>query len=136
MEQILGAHMLGPPRARRDRRSVSDPIPCPQTVPLLNIVGGTRGTHWLKYADNNRPDVRAKPWGARWLELRIAITSEHEAPLHEATRCERITRNPVTIEFAHEQDGLVATYWARWSGPPTRGETGPWSLPVSMRIAA
>lgn len=121
---------------REEHRRAAKPIPCPQTPPLLNIVGGTRGSHHLRYADLDRPDARAKPWGAQCLELRIAITSEHDAPLHEATRCERITRNPVTIEFTREQDGLVATYYGRWVGPPTRGEAGPWSLPVSFRIAA
>jgi hypothetical protein len=38
------------------------------------------------------------------------------------------------VDFQPEHDGKVATYFACWSG--RRGETGPWSASVSMRIAA
>jgi hypothetical protein len=44
------------------------------------------------------------------------------------------TRNPVVVAFEHRADGKKATYFARWKG--SRGDVGPWSTPVSMRIAA
>jgi hypothetical protein len=44
------------------------------------------------------------------------------------------TKNPVAVGFAGTDDGKMATYFARWASP--RGDVGPWSLPVSMRIAA
>lgn len=44
------------------------------------------------------------------------------------------TRGPITVRFEHDADCRKATYWARWVS--RRGEFGPWSLPVSMSIAA
>jgi hypothetical protein len=38
------------------------------------------------------------------------------------------------VDFTEDKDGKVATYYARWAS--VRGEVGPWSLPISMRIAA
>ena len=44
------------------------------------------------------------------------------------------TRTPVAVTFGAEDDGKVATYFARWAG--RRGDTGAWSRPVSCRVAA
>ena len=46
----------------------------------------------------------------------------------------KFTRNPIVVPFAEADDGKIATYYGRWAS--VRGEVGPWSLPVSMRIAA
>ena len=43
-------------------------------------------------------------------------------------------KNPVAVGFDPADDGKVATYFARRAS--RRGDVGPWSLPVSMRIAA
>ena len=76
----------------------------------------------------------AKPFGAIQLQLFVAIgtaavTDESAAQFYGA-----FTRNPVGVAFGAEDDGKVATYFARWA--TRRGDVGPWSLPVSMRIAA
>ena len=52
----------------------------------------------------------------------------------DAKLCGSYTRNPVTVEFDNAADGKVATYFGRWTSQ--RGTSGPWSAPVSMRIAA
>ena len=44
------------------------------------------------------------------------------------------TKNPIAVAFSPEDDGKCATYFARWQS--RCGDTGPWSLPVTMRIAA
>lgn len=46
----------------------------------------------------------------------------------------KFTRNPIGVDFASKDGGKVATYYARWVS--RRGETGPWSAPVRMHIAA
>lgn len=126
--------LIRPLQNRPDRRGAGKPIDCPQTAPLLMVLGGDLGTHTLRYADSWRVDRGAKPFGARALELAIVTTDHHHAALDEDARRERFTRNPVVIEFEKCDDGKVATYYGRWVG--ARGETGPWSIPQSFRIAA
>jgi hypothetical protein len=111
-----------------------EPIECPQTSPLISILGNTPGTQTLRYADSTTPDSRAKPFGASELQLFRAIGTEEPAPLASAQFYGKFTRNPIAVQFAETDDGKIATYYARWAS--VRGEVGPWSLPASMRIAA
>jgi hypothetical protein len=110
------------------------PVPPPATFPMLNIAGNTPGVQTLRYSDSATPDSAAKPAGALNLQLFRAIgtapASDPEAAMFQGAH----TKNPIAVDFDTADDGKVATYFARWS---TRtGEVGPWSLPVSMRIAA
>lgn len=41
-----------------------EPIECPQTCPLLNVIAATPGAQTLRYADSMTPDSPAKPFGA------------------------------------------------------------------------
>ena len=109
-------------------------IDCPQTQPLMNIISSTQGLQELRYADSTTPDSRAKPFGASELQLFRAISTTENAPLADAKFYAKFTKNPVVVTFDEADDGKVATYYARWAGP--RGDVGPWSVPVSMRIAA
>jgi len=112
-----------------------EPIECPQSVPLLNIVAATPGAQTLTYADSMDPEKRARPFGASELQLFRAITAgPAPASFSEAQFIGKFTRNPVSIEFSEADDGKLATYYARWAS--VRGETSPLSLPVAMRIAA
>ena len=110
------------------------PVECPDTAPLLNIIGSTQGVQSLRYADSATPDSRAKPFGASELQLFRVIGTVENAPLADAAFYAKVTRNPVTVQFDEADDGKIVTYYARWASP--RGEVGPWSVPVSMRIAA
>lgn len=110
------------------------PVECPQTAPLLSVLGNTPGQQQLRYADSATPDSKAKPFGASELQLFRAIGTAENAPLADAKFYAKVTRNPVVVAFDEADDGKVATYYARWAS--VRGEVGPWSLPVSMRIAA
>jgi hypothetical protein len=111
-----------------------EPIECPQTSPLLNIIGNTPGSQTVVYADSLTPDSKARPFGASELQLFRVIGNVESAPLSEANFLGKFTRNPIAVEFSEADDGKIATYYGRWAS--VRGETGPWSLPVSMRIAA
>lgn len=111
-----------------------DPINVPDTSPLLNIIGCTPGSQTVRYADTNTPDSGAKPFGASNMQLFVAvddvpITDPEAALFHGA-----FTKNPIGVGFTAADDGKMATYFARWAS--RKGEVGPWSLPVSMRIAA
>lgn len=41
-----------------------EPIWCPQTSPLVNVVAATPGAHTVHYADSLEPNERKKPFGA------------------------------------------------------------------------
>jgi hypothetical protein len=89
-----------------------EPIECPQTSPLLNVIAATPGVQTLRYADSTTP-----------------ITDPEAARFYG-----KFTRNPIGVDFEAADNGKQATYFARWAS--RRGETGPWSLPVTMAIAA
>jgi hypothetical protein len=110
------------------------PINVPQSSPLLNIVGATPGSHTVRFADSTDPERRARPFGAANLQLFVAVgtaptTDEGDGRLYGC-----YTKGPIAVAFDSDEDGKVATYFARWAS--AKGEFGPWSLPVSMRIAA
>jgi hypothetical protein len=111
-----------------------EPIECPQTSPLLNIIANTPGAQTLVFADSTTPDSKAKPFGASELQLFRAVGTTEPAPISECEFIGKFTRNPIAVEFGETDDGKIATYYARWAS--LRGDTGPWSLPVAMRIAA
>ncbi len=111
-----------------------EPVDCPQTQPLLNVLGTTPGAQTLRYVDSSTPDSKAKPFGASELQLFMAVADEENAPLSDAKFIGKFTRNPIAIEFGESDNGKFATYYGRWAS--MRGDTGPFSLPVSMVIAA
>ncbi|HEY7115789.1 MAG TPA: hypothetical protein VH475_04330 [Tepidisphaeraceae bacterium] len=111
-----------------------EPIDCPQTSPLLNVIAATPGQQTLRYADSMTPDSPAKPFGASELQLFVAIGTAAVTDPAQATFYGKFSRNPVAVDFAAADNGKQATYFARWAS--RRGQTGPWSLPVTMAIAA
>jgi hypothetical protein len=88
----------------------------------------------LRFSDDNTPDSRAKPYGVTELQLFRGVADDERLPIAECQFYRKITRNPVEVMFTQEDDGKLATYYARWA--TKTGETGPWSNPVSFRIAA
>ena len=111
-----------------------EPIDCPTTPPLLNILGNLPGTQTLRFADTTTPDSKAKPFGASELQLYLGIGTTELAPLSACQFYGKFTRNPIEVDFDETDDKKTATYYARWAS--VRGEVGPWSLPVTMTIAA
>lgn len=106
----------------------------PESSPVLNLVGATPGSHTVRFTDSMMPELKGKPHGAFQIQLFRAIAdAEVESPA-EAPFYGAFTRNPVGVAFDAADDGKVATYFARWAG--RRGDVGPWSNGVSMRIAA
>jgi hypothetical protein len=111
-----------------------DPIECPQTSPMLNIVAATPGAHTLRYADSMTPDSPAKPFGASEMQLFVAVAAAVVTDPEQAKFYNKFTKNPVAVAFSAADNGKQATYFARWAG--RRGDFGPWSSPVTMAIAA
>ncbi|MGI9015207.1 MAG: hypothetical protein ACR2GY_13300 [Phycisphaerales bacterium] len=111
-----------------------EPVYCPQSSPLLSITAATPGAQTLRYADSLNPTTAGKPFGAAALQLFMYVGDEATTNEDQAQFVGLFTRNPVAVTFDPADDGKVATFFARWSGG--RGDTGNWSLPTSMRIAA
>jgi hypothetical protein len=111
-----------------------DPIDPPASSPLLNIIGATPGSHTIRYADTATPDSGAKPFGAMQIQIFVAVKDAPTVNEDDAQFYGAFTKNPIGVQFDAGDDGKCATYFARWA--TRKGETGPWSLPVSMRIAA
>jgi len=118
----------------RPENNSREPINVPQTSPLINVLGNTPGTQTLRYSDSTTPDSAAKPFGAIQLQLFVAIEDVPTVNADDAAYYGAFTKNPIPVVFAEADDGKVASYFARWVG--RRGDHGPWSQPVSMRIAA
>ena len=111
-----------------------EPIDPPTTQPLINVLGNTPGMQSLRYADSDTPDSRAKPFGCSELQLFRGVGTEENMPLAQCQFYGKFTRNPIDVTFDEADDGKIATYYARWA--TQRGGVGPWSVPVSFRIAA
>ena len=84
------------------RKTTKSPIPPPATVPILAYVGSTYLEHTLRFADQNTPASKAKPfgyappcWSAFWL------TAVGTAPSGAPTRTLPVTRNPfAAVDFS------------------------------------
>lgn len=110
------------------------PVPPPSTYPLLTISGSGIGLQDLRAADQLTPTRRAKPAGSAGLLVFRAIGTAPTVDPADAAFMGFVTKTKFTSSFASPDDGKVATYFARWTNG--KGELGPWSGPVSMRIAA
>jgi len=111
-----------------------DPINCPQTAPILNIIAATPGAQTLRFADSMTPETGKKPFGATELQLFVHVADEAIDDPDAAQFYGKFTKNPVGVAFDASDKGKEATYFARWSD--RKGQVGPWSLPVNMTIAA
>ncbi len=121
----IGVRPIRPSRQRRGP---------PGSTPLLSVLGCTPGVQSLRFSDANTPDSRAKPYGVTELQLFRGVHDDERLPVTECQFYRKITRNPVQVPFTQADDGKLATYYARWA--TKTGQTGPWSNPVSFRIAA
>jgi hypothetical protein len=109
-------------------------INVPTTSPALSVLAATNGMHHLHFADSEALGRRAKPTGATSLQLFVHVGDEPDADPSRASFYRAFTKRLFTVEFEHADSGKCATYFGRWAS--RRGEVGPWSLPVHMRVAA
>jgi hypothetical protein len=111
-----------------------EPVYCPQSTPMLSIAGSAPGSMTMRYCDANTPDSGKKPAGAFQLELYLAVAPEPIENPETAVKYRAFTRNPIYVVWNEADDKKTATIWGRWIG--RRGDTGPWSVPISTTIAA
>jgi hypothetical protein len=106
-----------------------------QTQPTLTILKATTGEHHLRCADSASPTRASKPYGAICLEVWASTSDAPASSVDEAKSVGICSRNAITVRFEPDDNRKIATYWARWRGKHA-GDVGPWSMPVSMTIAA
>lgn len=110
------------------------PVPPPATYPLLTVDSFNLGTLALHAADQDTPDRKARPAGVSGLLL---FSTVGESAATEPIGLEFnafLTRPKFQNTFTPADSGKTVTYFGRWTNG--KGELGPWSPPVSIRIAA
>jgi hypothetical protein len=108
------------------------PIPAPSTSPLITLVGATPGNITARFADTNTPAKRALPPGAAGLQVYVAIAAAAVSDPAAAVFRGIITKQPFALSFDAGDNAKTATVFARWIN--RKGQTGPWSNPVSMTV--
>lgn len=110
------------------------PIPAPVTSPILTIIAATPLQHTLRFADQATPSLRAKPFGAKSIEVHVGTAT---APIVNPLLCDffgDFTKQPIAVNYDPADVGKSGTIFARWK--TATGLVGPWSLGVSMTVAA
>jgi len=110
------------------------PIPAPTSYPLLTIDSFNLGTLKLSAADQFTPDKKAKPAGTAGLLLFSIVAEESATAPTDADFNAFLTKTRFQNTFSQADSGKMVTYFGRWTNG--KGELGPWSPPVSIRIAA
>lgn len=114
--------------------TIPTPVPPPSTYPLLSINGAGTGLQELRASDQLTPTRRAKPAGSAGLLVFRAVGTTAITDPTAAPFLGFVTKAAFQSSFTSGDDGKIATYFARWTN--AKGELGPWSAPVSMRVAA
>src|SRR6185369_17430760 len=82
-----------------------EPIECPQTSPLLNVIAATPGAQTLRFADSMTPDSAAKPFGATELQLFVVVADAPTADPDQARFYGKFTKNPVGVALDPTDNG-------------------------------
>ncbi len=126
LKRALGLHIRDPLVTR---------IRPPHSYPFLAVAGWGPALQRLRAKDDDRfPPAALARCGVVALHVYRALG---DAPLTDPSTCPLlavVTRSTITSSFESKDDGKVATYFARWTN--AKGQMGPWSSPVSMRVAA
>lgn len=108
-------------------------IPVPTTAPMLMIQAAFSGEHVIRFADETTPASRRKPHGAQFIEIYCNVATGPNPVVADAKAIGLFGKQPIHIEQDQVNANKTATYFGRWVN--TKGEPGPWSLPVAMTIA-
>jgi hypothetical protein len=118
----------------RIRDTTPSDIPAPSSYPVLTIDSFNLGTLKLTAADQFTPDKKAKPAGTAGLLLFSTISEEPAAAPADADFNAFLSKTRFQNAYSSEDNGKYVTFFGRWTNG--KGELGPWSPPVSIRIAA
>jgi hypothetical protein len=109
------------------------PIPTPTAKPSLTIVYMEQGIQKVRAMEEGS-DRRGRPVGTAGLLLWRAVGDEAVTDPTQADFVAFVSKPEVANNFTPVDNGKTATYFARYTN--SKGELGPWSDPVSKKIAA
>ncbi len=116
------------------RKATLSRTQAPTEHPVLVITGLAPASHEVSASEAGEYGSRAKHAGAASLLVVRTIGDSPANNPEDATFLALATRTRLTSTFTRNDGGRFATYFARWAN--AKGQLGPWSAPVSMRIAA
>jgi len=90
------------------RKTNKTPVPAPTSSPILTFIAATPLQHTIRFADQNTPASRSKPFGALSLQLTAAVAAGSTQQL-------LLTKNPVAVNFQASDAGKLCTYSAKWA---------------------
>ena len=104
--------------------------PVPDEPPQL-IAGNLT---WTRYdvAFRTLHGRRAKPTPTTQLQVFRATGDAPATHVDQAKYFRTVSRGPMGVPYGNGEDGAVTTYFGRWVS--ARGETGPWSAPLVIRV--
>lgn len=111
---------------------IKTPVGVPTTAPVGRIEQLNRLQHTIHFADSDSPTSKAKPAGVRGCQIWVKVGSPAPTSASEMQYLATDTRTPYVAQFEGIDIGKTACYWLRWEN--TKGQTGPWSAPVSATI--
>ncbi len=107
----------------------------PTTKPVLQLDGNSRLLQTASFSDEAANGKRGNPPGVRACQLFVALIPVG-APVPTDPKAYRYlatdTSTPYVATFEAADAGKIACYIGRWENE--RGQTGPWSDPVSAAI--
>lgn len=118
----LGVRPVNPARTR---------ISAPDGAPVIRLIGISTSGHTINFADPSSLTRRGKPVGATQLQL-FRRFDDHPSGAMQLVGC--FTRWPIRVDYNVADNGRTAIYAARWM--TRRGETSPWSKPLTVPVVA
>ena len=108
------------------------PVPAPDTAPIGTIDFSVRLQHVITFYDQEAAHSNAKPKGVSGCEIYLKVDGDAPVSVDEMQFQGICSASPFVQKFKPAQVGKTAWYWLRWVN--SKGETGPWSIPVSAMV--
>jgi hypothetical protein len=109
-------------------------LAAPDTAPILAQGELSWSAYEINYRTSHGVSGRAKPAGATALQVFRAIGDGPATSIEQAAYFRSVSRSPMRVEYTSADNGKTATYFAR--RVTRKGETGPWSAPLSVRVVS
>lgn len=118
-------------------KTVPTPVPPPLTWPTLTLNSASPKVMNIAYRDSATPTSKSKPFGVTGCQVFVGVGVTPAISPSACAFFAQWTKSPAVANFDASQEGMKATFFARWmttSGPGGVAQFGPWSPPVTFTI--